>query len=779
MRAVSLGTLLLGCASGLSLTGGDNTETLILWQVLKNGGNMQTQANMMPLLMTQLFKDDKSVMNSGATGGDDDIQQMLLMSSFSNPEMEQWLPFVLFSEKKMQDKLLMMQYLQMMEGQGMSGMSEVFPIMLMNDDRYCNLKNTAGTDAICNCQSSRSDTILKIMLLTGGSFLGNSPQQNLFFLLFNNDDSCSCTFEGTTETNTCSSITSEGIDPLMMYFMMNAIPQPLQQLPQAVPRSGSVDMKQLMLSQMANLPQEYQYLMNIDKTQRSELMKLQLYQTMGVPPAMIELFSAKQAGTPLQAGDKFNMLRWLFPNQELSPELTAMMIEAEGAKKFYISSLLSTNQVPEITGILLMALAEGADTTEIKDVLIQVASGQLNPEAFSIINKPYVPELPVGIYPGQDLFFIHIHLLGLDTCAMHDLANRWPCQRKQYGGRGPLNAEQCEISPYCCWNPVQVTDSEVTALTGGTVKKAVDVPWCYYNVFFIYHDQYKLKVARPIKVDFPNFAAKQYLRVGPDSIQTFTDATRTVKATLLTRANPVTLAAFTIAESVLTIEEDKFNTAFAPPAECPGLFRYGLQLDPIIYARSVTNIATGLAGASAGTTVENSKLKALLNVRSDCGFPGIPKFQCVAIRGCCWDETAYNPMFKIPQCYKRIDLIPASVFKIVAPPAELRPVPGECNTNFFRVPQLYYEREACNYGFDMFKYGGIEGDKTPLDTPTPNDCIFKLGCCWEDDEEVVRKYDWIPRCYKRQRAEDGVETFSPLEIQMDNLVARAGEMGGN
>ena len=119
------------------------------------------------------------------------------------------------------------------------------------------------------------------------------------------------------------------------------------------------------------------------------------------------------------------MLRWLFPNQELSPELTAMMIDAEGAKKFYISSLLSTNQVPEITGILLMALSEGAPAAEIKEVLIQVASGQLNPDAFSIINKPYVPELPVGIYPGQDLFFIHIHLLGLDTCAMHDIQNRF------------------------------------------------------------------------------------------------------------------------------------------------------------------------------------------------------------------------------------------------------------------------------------------------------------------------------------------------------------------
>lgn len=767
MRAVSLGTLLIASVSAFGLGGGDVKETLILWQVLKNGGDMGTQMSIMPLLMSQLFQDNDDVMGNGVGGGDDDIQQLLLMNAFSNPEMQQWLPFILFSDKNMQDKLLMMQYLQMMESQGMSGMSEVFPIMLMNDERFCTL-DLLGTPTICNCKSSRSDTILKIMLLTGGSALGNSPQQNLFFLLFNNDDGCTCNFEGSATTGICAATAAEGVDPLMMYFMMNAIPQPLMQIPQAVPRSGSVDMKQLMLSQMANLPQEYQYLMNIDKSQRSELMKLQLYQTMGVPPAMIELFSAKKSGLPLTPGDKFNMLRWLFPNQELSPELTAMMIEAEGARKFYISSLLSTNQVPEITGILLMALSEGADTQEIKDVLIQVASGQLNPEAFSIINKPYVPELPVGIYPGQDLFFIHIHLLGLDTCAMHDVKNRWPCQRNQYGGRGPLNAEQCEISPYCCWNPIQITDAETVALTDGTIVNAVDVPWCYYNVFFIYHDQYKLKVARPIKVEFPNFAAGSFQRIDIDNIQIYTDETRTTPSAAVHRSNPL----FVAPNIFLRNEEDKFNTAFAPPAECPGLFRYGLQLDPIIYARSVNNVATGLPGAS----MNDSKLKALLNQRADCGFPGIPKFQCVAIRGCCWDEAAYNPLYKIPQCFKRIDLIPASVFKIVAPPAELKPVAGECNTNFFRVPQLYYEREACNYDFNMFKYGGIEGDKTPLDTPTPNDCIFKLGCCWEDDEEIVRKYDWIPRCYKRQRSLEGFETLVPMQIEMDQLVARAGEI---
>ena len=60
--------------------------------------------------------------------GDDDIQQLLLMNAFSNPEMQQWLPFILFSDKNMQDKLIMMQYLQMMEGQGkISCSSNIYP----------------------------------------------------------------------------------------------------------------------------------------------------------------------------------------------------------------------------------------------------------------------------------------------------------------------------------------------------------------------------------------------------------------------------------------------------------------------------------------------------------------------------------------------------------------------------------------------------------------------------------------------------------------------------
>jgi len=180
-----------------------------------------------------------------------------------------------------------------------------------------------------------------------------------------------------------------------------------------------------------------------------------------------------------------------------------------------------------------------------------------------------------------------------------------------------------------------------------------------------------------------------------------------------------------------------------------------------------------------GADVNNAAIDQLIHKRTDCGFPGIPKFQCVAIRGCCWDETPYDRHLGIPQCYKKISLIPESIFKIVDAPEDLRPTPGDCNSNFFKIPQLYFEREACNYGIDMYKYDGIAEGLTPLDMPSAEDCQLKLGCCWEDDLEVMQKYPWLPRCYKRQRDSQGIEETDPIQIDLNELVARSADFGGN
>lgn len=747
------------------LNGDINTSMLLSWQILNNGNDLTTNQSINPLMMAQLFGDNSGVSN------DDDLQKMLLMHSFSNPDMKNWLPLIMNSEKPMTDKLLMMSFMRQQESTGLSANQEMLPLMLMNDSRGCKV-DINGVQKTCTCEKSKSDTILKIMLMTGGGFMQNSAQSNLFFLLFNDSDECECKVDGSTEVSTCPETT--GIDPLLMYMMMNS-PMGNVTPQEFAPRSAGLN--QLIMSQTMGLNQDYQWIMNIDNAaDRRELAKTQLLQMMNIPPAIINMLEKKRAGEAIKPADKFALLNYVTGGvTDMPTEVTAMFINSKDAKRFYISAMLSTGQIPEVAGMLMMALEEGAPADEIKDVLVQVAAGQLNPEQFNIKGEPYVPELPVGVYPGQDLYFIHVHLLGdesnpgMDTCRMHDLNNRMPCQRKMYGGRGPLNAEQCESSPYCCWNPIQITEEQARSLTDGE-RGYDDIPWCYYNIFFVHHDKYRMKVARPVQVS-EKFWSKKYNQDSTDpTLFTVTDDQGNVSA-------PRALNA--VEEQEMKAEKrnlDMHNTAFANPAECPGLFKYGLKLSPLIYAR-----ANAMADGSFvdGADVNNAAVEQLIHKRSDCGFPGIPKFQCVGIRGCCWDETPYDRHLGIPQCYHKIPLIPESIFKIVDAPEDLRPSAGDCNSNFFKIPQLYFEREACNYGIDMYKYDGIAEGLTPLDMPSAEDCQLKLGCCWEDDLEVMQKYPWLPRCYKRQRDSRGKEQTDPIQINLDELVARSADFGDN
>lgn len=743
------------------LSGDINTSMLLSWQILNNGNDLTTNQSINPLMMAQLFGDNSGVSN------DDDLQKMLLMHSFSNPDMKNWLPLIMNSEKPMTDKLLMMSFMRQQESTGLSANQEMLPLLLMNDGRGCKV-DISGVQKTCTCEKSKSDTILKIMLMTGGGFMQNSAQSNLFFLLFNDSDSCECKVDGSTQMATCPETT--GIDPLLMYMMMNS-PMGNMAPQEFAPRSAGLN--QLIMSQTMGLNQDYQWIMNIDNAaDRRELAKTQLLQMMNIPPAIINMLEKKRAGEAIKPADKFALLNYITGGvTDMPTEVTAMFINSKDAKRFYISAMLSTGQIPEVAGMLMMALEEGADTQEIKDVLVQVAAGQLNPEQFNIKGEPYVPELPVGVYPGQDLYFIHVHLLGdesnpgMDTCRMHDLKNRMPCQRNMYGGRGPLNAEQCESSPYCCWNPIQITEEQARSLTDGE-KGYDDIPWCYYNIFFVHHDKYRMKVARPVQVS-DKYWSKKYAK----------DATTPGHYTITAKDGTVDgPRALTSDEKKEMNDLDISNTAFANPAECPGLFKYGLKLSPLIYAR-----ANAMADGSFvdGADVNNAAINQIIHKRTDCGFPGIPKFQCVAIRGCCWDETPYDRHLGIPQCYKKISLIPESIFKIVDAPEDLRPTAGDCNSNFFKIPQLYFEREACNYGIDMYKYDGIAEGLTPLDMPSAEDCQLKLGCCWEDDLEVMQKYPWLPRCYKRQRDSQGIEETDPIQIDLNELVARSADFGGN
>jgi hypothetical protein len=115
-------------------------------------------------------------------------------------------------------------------------------------------------------------------------------------------------------------------------------------------------------------------------------------------------------------------------------------------------------------------------------------------------------------------------------------------------------------------------------------------------------------------------------------------------------------------------------------------------------------------------------------------------------------------LYKIPQCYEEgkleladvtLNLYDPKLFKPVVP-AQFMAREGECDTNYFHISTLYYKRRACTYSIDMIKYGT---EFSPLNEPSRQDCLFRLGCCYEDNEQVLQQYPFMPRCYHRVKNE--------------------------
>lgn len=677
---------------------GDSMFTLVLLQMITQRDNQYAMQSLYPLLLS-------SIMGDG-DGGNDKAMYYLLLGAGTDSNMQQWLPLILNNDKKsVSDKLLMMIFMQQAQVGGGTDMNAMFPLLLLNgnDNKYCGVGSTGDK---CICKDDNSEMLLYIMLLNGNQFGANNQYSNFMFMMFD-QDKC----DGSTPADVPCQCTSDseiegGIDAVTYLMMMQMNPVVKQQLPESPPQRA-IDIKDLLKKQLfANLGPEYQWMQNAQSQDTSELVKFQLYQQMGIPPNVMSILA--NGGAEQTSDEKFALIQWMAQGSQMSIETMSLMLGIEDAKQFYIHSMIEQGNVDPMTASLLLASQSTGNTNEkMKEMLIMAATGQIDPSSFATIAAPHVPELPRNpknhnqrTYPGQELFFIHLEMLDLNTCALIEPSKRKGCG-KNFGSY--ITAEQCEVHPYCCYNPYFGDE-------GATGDK---VPWCYYNIFFVFHDQYKLRIK----------------------------------------------------------EADQFKG----PQDCPGLFRYGLNLDPFMYYTAVNNLKLQSKALSDSNYVRevssldsndfaNQKLAKLIHLRQDVGFAGITKFHCQAILGACWDEFAgsYPAQYGIPQCYEEaniengdliLNLYDPKLFKPVVP-AQFRAAEGECDTNYFHVSTLYYERRACTYDIEMIKYGV---EYSPLAEPTKEDCLFRLGCCYEENPEVLEKYPFMPKCYQRIK-DDKLET---------------------
>jgi hypothetical protein len=679
--ACALATCLLAPKPTNALLGNVNDQddtvfTLVLLQMIQQRQDPNAMQSLYPLLLSNLMGDSSSK----------DMTKFyyLLLGAGNDSNMQQWLPLILNNKNKgTDDKLLMLIFMQQNQVVGGTDMNNMFPLLLLNanDDKYCK----SGADK-CMCKTDNSEMLLYIMLLNGNSVGPGSVYNNFMFMMFDDNKCDGKKADGSSCTCTTSDKIEGGIDAVTYMMLMQMNPVAKKQLPPSPPQR-SIDVRDLLKQQMfTNLGPEYAWMANVNDAEASDLVKFQLYQQMGIPPNVMSLLSNR--GQAKTSDEKFALIQWMSQgNQDLNIETMSMMLGIEDSKQFYIHSMIEQGNVDPMTASMLLASSGSVAPEKMKEMLILAATGQIDPETFATIARPYVPQLPAGIYPGQDLYFIHLEMLDLNTCAMIEPQKRRACG-SNFGSY--ITAEQCEVHPYCCYNPYF-----------GKVK---DVPWCYYNIFFVFHDQYKLRVR----------------------------------------------------------EADKFKG----PQDCPPLFRYGLNLDPFMYYKAVADLKFTEKAFGSGSSQKsalasaNTKLGKLIHYRRDVGFAGIEEFHCRAILGACWDANAaqYSATYNIPQCYEEqkielsdvsLQLYDPKLFKPVVP-KQFQAAEGECDTNYFHISTLYYKRRACTYSIDMIKYGH---EFNPLNEPSRQDCLFRLGCCYEDNDEVMQQYPFMPRCYHRVKNE--------------------------
>jgi len=434
------------------------------------------------------------------------------------------------------------------------------------------------------------------------------------------------------------------------------------------------------MAQSGASPQLLSMMANLNSGLSSkEMIKMQLMSQMGISTELVHLILNNGKFAEGDDANKNAMIKFLASSGAIPAALVPFLVKSDNAKEFYTFSMLESGAVNPLVGLLMLAKTNPSFDKETILELIMQSTMNGNPDDLLYgITTPYIPELPYGIFPGSQLSFAHFEGLGINTCSLHDLRNRFEC------GYTGISAADCEYAPYCCYSPVFMTDKQVEESTAGAITAASSIPWCYYNVFFVYHEQFYLEVAQ----------------VG----------------------------------------------GFAAPLQCPPFWKYGLQIDD-----SMAALVSG-----------NAAFSKLTNERQECGFPGISEFQCVAIRGCCWDE---NVPYGQSQCFQAVDIPsfdPANI------PTAYQPVDGMCDTNIYKIPMLYYQRKAVNYPLAFHTFGGYD----IFQEPNRSDCLTKLGACYEDDESVVAQYPKIPRCYARS----STGTTNPVS-PFASLFARSGESG--
>ena len=394
----------------------DTVFTLVLLQMIQQRQDPNAMQSLYPLLLSNLMGD--------SSNKDMTKFYYLLLGAGNDSNMQQWLPLILNNKNKAtDDKLLMMIFMQQNSVAGGTDMNNMFPLLLLNanDDKYCR----SGVDK-CMCKTDNSEMLLYIMLLNGKSVGPGSVYNNFMFMMFD-DNKC----DGKkTDGSSCSCTTSDtingGIDAVTYMMLMQMNPVAKKQLPPAPPQR-SIDVRDLLKQQMfTNLGPEYAWMANVNDAEASDLVKFQLYQQMGIPPNVMSLLSNR--GQAKTSDEKFALIQWMSQgNQDLNIETMSMMLGIEDSKQFYIHSMIEQGNVDPMTASMLLASAGSVSPDKMKEMLILAATGQIDPETFATIAKPYVPQLPAGIYPGQDLYFIHLEMLDLNTCAMIEPTKRRAC----------------------------------------------------------------------------------------------------------------------------------------------------------------------------------------------------------------------------------------------------------------------------------------------------------------------------------------------------------------